>query len=680
MIHPTLRSTIASLPIRTGGFRRSLSLAAAIAITAGTVGLSGCDRESAETKSIREATAEINRLTGSGAAAPRAGEAKTTFGKVSGDLANTKKSGASAIIAQSQIGLADIEFEAYRAREREALNKINLVLPAISLYGERHAIAQASQSFDPSPQLAEIDASRKDKQGLIEKVRADRAKVEQRVNELRDQAKAKLTASAAKQDDYSRMLGPTTSGMSATAAAPIVEQANRIRREADALRLEGARIEAQADEVSPQLNELQLIVDQYANQLKGLDAYEADLKARLTENRAAAEVARKDATDAAARIDQLVTEIADLRDKGVEEAAGTTAKKLNDAVRSAKQAQDNAAATAKVTTATGQQALGQLAWERTRGHIAYATLLERLAAAKPALPKAGDYRTAAEKARKDAEESLNTAKQAMEDAGNALRTIPISGPTASAIKERLQALADEIRDSTTKLSSPPAQAPEPAPAPAAAAPESPAAAGATEVAAAPTDPALTTFVEQFLATAKDGKYADLAGFIHTPNPSIKAALDAMLALVPNSLKLDAACKAKFGKSVTEAQKEMMGGQVMGATGLLDIGSLASVQAADVKIVQQGETASISHPALGGASRLTKVDGKWGISEPSLAMMAPMLPVFKRMGSVIDGITADVEAGKLTDIASTMQALQARVLQGATPPTPPGGATPPPGGG
>src|SRR6185295_6739698 len=85
---------------------------AALALFAGLAlslsALSGCDRESDESKQVRAAANRVENITGSGAASPSASRANIDYPSVASTLTGAGKAAAPIIVAQTQLGQADV--------------------------------------------------------------------------------------------------------------------------------------------------------------------------------------------------------------------------------------------------------------------------------------------------------------------------------------------------------------------------------------------------------------------------------------------------------------------------------------------------------------------------------------------------------------------------------------------
>jgi len=142
-------------------------------------------------------------------------------------------------------------------------------------------------------------------------------------------------------------------------------------------------------------------------------------------------------------------------------------------------------------------------------------------------------------------------------------------------------------------------------------------------------------------------------------------------------RLNDACKAKFGKTLDEAAKEMGGGaaiamkmqMIPGGTAL----NGATLESLSAKV--EGDKATLMNGDKKVAD-LVKVDGSWKIDAPELAAMAPqlqaMLPMMTAMTSQMDALAADVEAGKFTSIQEVFGELAKRMGIPGAPGAPAGG--------
>lgn len=148
-----------------------------------------------------------------------------------------------------------------------ARNTITRINAFASEWSATSSSAAAAEGFRPRGADRRTGALTECKKQEIAALQSELTKVQGRVEALRAQAKTKLDAAAAKHATYTQMTSDAVK-LSAAEAAKIVAQANVLRREGDALRLDGSKIEAEADSIAPTIGEIRAKIDEFANQSK----------------------------------------------------------------------------------------------------------------------------------------------------------------------------------------------------------------------------------------------------------------------------------------------------------------------------------------------------------------------------------------------------------------------------
>jgi hypothetical protein len=419
------------------------------------------------------------------------------------------------------------------------------------------------------------------------------------------------------------------SRLSATQATPAVEQAVLIKNEGDALRLEGSKLQAQADAIAPRLSEVNAIIAKLTKQKADLDAIAGSLQERTAAARKEASDARAAAAAAAGDLKKRLDDLDALRKGGLATAYDQALSGYRKAGSLAKSAQGGGKpAAAKI--AAGMAALSQAEtyWARAQGSQAFAALLKTLATAQPSLPYASEMQARCTDALKSQKDDLASAQTALEEAKAAFTTSGVGG----AVKERLDALG-ELLDKAINVTKD----------------ENLDAAGAfgfrtrvpAEVAYAPAAPA-----PKAAAPAGDDE------------AQVRAELDKMFAAAAEGQKhiarAEAACKAKFNKSFAEvlASNPMLGA----SAGMIQ--KAMSLKPSDFRITFTDDTATASAPGLPGGVQFTKVGGKW--TAPMAGAAAQSQELTKAAGQAFDEWAADIEAGKFADETAASTGLMTKM--------------------
>src|SRR5579862_8125044 len=169
----------------------ALLLACGLALTA-------CDRRSPTSVALREATITLQGLSSNGASGPSVSERTRAYNFVLTSLRPVADQGrngetghAYLLISQAQAGLAEGPATDAAAHERLALAQGQGVRDALSQWLNANALADAAASYDPTKELADIDAQVKEKMDLRLAEQQKKAGVDKTVADILSEAKAK---------------------------------------------------------------------------------------------------------------------------------------------------------------------------------------------------------------------------------------------------------------------------------------------------------------------------------------------------------------------------------------------------------------------------------------------------------------------------------------------------------
>lgn len=645
-------------------FRRDRSLSSstlrtALGLTLIAGSLAACDREPQSARTLREQSDKVAVLGTGGSAGPAKAQANTfkeTATKLNGLGQGKVGSAGMTLVSASQAGLSDDQIAALQDKEFAATAKINEIFSALAVYTSASSVAAVAESYDPAADLSDAAKSKGDRMKSAEETRARLATIEAQIAELRAQIKSKNDAATAKMLEYNQAMARTNS-MKATEALPIVQAANKSKREADALKLEAGKVEAQLDVTTPLANELKLFVDQSVNQAKSLDDRAAELNAKKADSVRLAASAREEAAKAREEIKKLTSELTTMRSGELEGAGSAALNTLSQAVKAAQSASTDTPGGAKLALGTAKQKIGDVYATLARGDLAAASVLKAIAKAEPKLPDAADYASKGDAAAKEAEDAMTKARGAYGEAGSAFNGVPVTGE----VKQRLQALSTKLQAMSKSAEE---QAADTAASSAAQAQSNaaPAAGGDAPagVATAVADPKILTTLDAYFAAVKADKWDDIAALAYAPTPQSKDNIKLALQMMGAMTKLDAAAKAKFGESFI--QKSMAANPGMS----MDMEKIKALTSKDMKVTVTGETATAANDALPKAMPLKKVGDSWllDLSEMDNPMVVQMAPM---MIKAAEDVTVDINAGKITNVEGIQQALMQKAMGGMKPP-------------
>lgn len=605
-----------------------------------------------------------------------------------------ESSGASLISARADGGLADFQAEGAAAAERESQNVAGRVRLGYDAWLSHQARAAALEQFDPSKQLADIDAQIKQKVEDGAKARAAKQKLDSDLAALEAKAKEQLDKSRLERDAETKLRQQAVNA-NATVRADLITKANQHRRASDGFDKEASLLRAQGAAKAPESRDVQAEIDRLTAQSKLLADAKAQLAARAKANTDDATAAKAEAMGAAQVIKDAVAELAKVR-ATVPELTDKAARTYGQAVGAAKAAgqkpetDQETKASAKLASATSKHGLADLLAGRARGLRDHAELLRSLAEANPPLPDSASYRTQADEASKQHEQALDAAKKGYEDAAAEYAGVP----GKQDIKDRLAKIAEALKALGEGKVEVPAWLAMSRPA---------GAAGSSAAAAAPAasgaEAEVRKALEAMIAAGKDGDIERMLGMIHAKSPGDEKLLVSLGKVGAGFARLNTACKEKFGSPFADLMKQsgnpMMSGMAdqMGGLGAgMGLGDLQRASADDLEIAMTDASTAKLTPKGGGESlNMVKVGGVWKLElelPPEAKMqLGPMMALIEPIGKLMDEIAGEVKAGKYATgnemMAAVNQKLMPVLMQGMGGPGGPGGVRPPrkpPGGG
>ncbi|MFA6043485.1 MAG: hypothetical protein WC718_00750 [Phycisphaerales bacterium] len=617
----------------------------------------GCDQRTEAGKAVEQSSRQLEVLNAAGSTpAPEAIRQKsytdvvaTAGGTKSGT--DGEQAAAKMILASAQRGLSDGPATLAIEAEGKLRTMINLTQVSLANWSSANASADAAASFDISKQLADIAASKAEREKEIATDTKRKGELQKRIADLRSLAKAKLEQADAKQDQYVKQMA-TTGQMSAVQATPIVEAANVVRREGDKLRLEGLKISAEADQIEPVLAEATAQVAKATKQRADLDEIEKSLSERLAASKKEAADMRALAQNAASEIDKGVAEIEALRSGELASQYGKSMDAIKKGLVAAKDAQKDGGPSAKLSVALAQVDMAEASWGKAQSVAAFASLLDSLAHANHPLPNASAYATKLEGVQKEFAELTTQAGEAFGAAQTAIQGVRVQDKGATERLEKLKGLLEnagkylkgEEKDLAAAF-----QLQSRATKPAAIAEATPGAPGDEAG-------AVRGVLQAFNAAQKSGNAAASLALFDLDSPA--AAASPSTAFVRASIKLDAACFAKFKKSFGQIAAASLPTGTPGAETGIDVAK------ADIQVA--GDIARVTGPGVPGVLKLNRTNGRWLIDPTSLTSALPPMPGLQDkiplLTKATDAFADDVLAGKYPDEATLGQAYVGQIMK------------------
>lgn len=640
---------------------RTLALAA-IAGLAFT--LTGCDRKSADSRAIEKSATELTSLTGGDTALPPPSAADKTFKAAQTELSDVLKSSdagqknpATLLSSQVETGLAQGPADSAIAQDAALRSLIGQVETKLIIWSRRSSSAAASESYDPNSQLAEISKSRNALVGRIEEQNAKKAQLQAQLADLQSRMKEKFDAATALEAEYAAKIA-SAQNMSAAAGVSVVEEAAKIKRQADKLRLEGGTIEAEASVLAPEVTNAVEIARQLTKQMADYGEIEAELNARAAASREEAAAARADANTAADDINRTVKSIQELYKGGFESAYASAINGFEKAAKTANAgANGSSTTTGKLSAGEAHQSLAVMHLARSKAANAFSGLLQSLAKTTPALPDASQYATLANEVRADRDKYVDSAISALESAKSSFSGARLTGEA----KDRITKLTESIENTRAKLEAAKLGLPD------------------------GVDANLAKLLTDTLTWTGEDNVAELATNTFTASPELReyANLNAQAAIA--MLKADAACKAKFGKGMQDLFANMSGpigtmstqfvGEMQKAEKAAAAAKSLSLSTLDIKV--NGDRATANGTGLPEPFEFIRSENRWwifskqlSVQDPAAAMrisitkslMTPMSKVFGDWAADVEGGKFESESAATEDLGTKLTAAIQEVMK------------------
>ncbi len=438
--------------------RLSLGLAAMLALSSG-----GCDRHDEVAQTIAKTRNTLEALAAGGAAPQTLRHAKyqeivSALTPIAQQSNGESVSLAQALLGEALAGQGEIAADAFRSADQELLRAVSAASAALNLYVEQRALEASLTGYSPEADIATFsrtsDERRKERTSAVNALAetvSQRDQLLERASSIAGQGQA-LRENEAK-------LRTQASAAPAAERLPLVESAQRLRRQWEALLKQAEELRAEAAQFDPLIVETELTIKQSDRQLASLDQARESARARAeslrTESVAAGRAADQAAEVVTIAFDAVLAAINEGSIPAFEEAQSKYDQALT-RVGSARGVASRPGAT--VSAATIAHALGSLRREQGESLARVAFLLEQAGKARPALAGAGEYAATAQRLRTQAIEVLQAAADAYERASASFESS--DGGGSQDVSERMSRLARELSELRRSITGEPE--PEPA--------------------------------------------------------------------------------------------------------------------------------------------------------------------------------------------------------------------------
>ncbi len=663
-------------------------------LAAGCIGflwLPGCGRD-ADEQSVSDASILLTAMnSGSGTPTPEAVANKTYNEVISSLQALANGDGpfaadAAVLVAEAQHGLAVQATERAADLLQQAQLSQSGIRAQLRSWQMHNAAAEAAASYDPAPEIAELDRGTRERQDQAEAARAHKAEIEAEIAGLLGQVTDRMSQSAELRS-RAGTLRLEIARVSETEGLRLTEQIRVLSRQADALEFEARQLKVQADRLNLDLHAAEVEIDKFTRQIELLGQSRAAVQTRATAAQEHAARARADAQRAAAEIaaklDTDETALTPFMESQVAETVQEAVRGFTTAAATARKGVSTRKSSAQLTIGQARQNLADMQWTHALGLDSYAQLLEELAAATPALPAAAEYASRARAARQQAADARQAAFDGYQAAKSAYNSAGAKGSARdglNAVGERLDRISQVVgkglvdADMLDSLTPPETDADDTPPPPPARDRD---AAGSPDAG----DPAaqLRAALSDTMQSILDGRSADAFEFLAPAGDTEAAMLAAMKPMLEASDRLDRATQASFGErfsawSANDPQMQAAAGMSpsFGPTPA-DIRDI-DIDTLDIRV--QGDEAIL----LTGNSDMPQLNfrresGEWKLvfdlsmlgaqlpagTDPN-AMLGQMTPMFGGITGLIEETAAKVESGELKSNQAVAATIQAQMMQ------------------
>ena len=588
-------------------------------------------------------------------------EIHDSMNKLAGDGPETVKAAALSIASRAKAGIAALDTKTAVAADRRLDDQLNDLRAGLNIFTLQKSIAESNSGAGTQDLIKTLQGSLDANKQAAEAARKEAATSQAAADELSTRVKAVSAQAAAKRQEASS-IAAGMQGATATQGLDILKRSTAVTAQADALDQQAGDLATELGLAHAELARARSKAAALDEQTRKIQGDITGAQTRLEEERKLADTAGKAADAAAAAIRQKFTDLGTFRSGTLEPAHQAAVSSAQKAVDLSKQATSKTGGnpqsvaggnTGKLATASMQQNYADALVSQARAFDQLAGTLALLASAQPPLPGAAEYGTAAEAARKTADDTLTQAREIY----SAIRE-SIDGIGEEKLKARLSETSRILGELSSKQG---VKAPEPA----TAAPSSSTPSSSTPAAAAPAGSeadvaAVKKLIDEMHDKIRAGDFASvIRDMTYFEDEAQRETANTMLGLVTSAKALDKACREKLNVPASEA----LGPMGAGIGKIVDAGAKdRDMTSADYTITVNGDKATARDNKQNKTNHLVKRDGKWYalIDEELNAGSAGAPPaMLGMMKSAMDSITADLNSGKFTTAEQVQTAFLAK---------------------
>jgi chromosome segregation ATPase len=422
-----------------------------ILATLALAALAGCDRDDSVQTALADARVRM-RAVAPGGGLSRPELRATTFREVAQSLrqVTSDDSATPGQVAAAHLMISSAESGLAGPKAAETTTRLNQVSGVISQIrsiaierGAATSTATVYASYDPAPEIGEIDNAIRDTQAELEVAREDVGALEEKIASLRQQAAAEVEEARGLRSAEADMRNEAL-GLDDIGAAGLIADAARIGRQADAHEVAAANVDAEAEMLEPEAAQLELRIEGLVAQAAALNKSRQGVGARAQIRRASAGEASERGKKYEGEVDKLVSELIELS-RQVTSTATEAAEAYDRAASSAARAAQHARKSARAASGKARHSAAAMRLALAEHLLDTGSLLSNLGGAQPPL---GSARTLAANADRLTTDGLGHLQGALETYRSALSDLESAGAdeglvnalneTISNIEKRLQ--------------------------------------------------------------------------------------------------------------------------------------------------------------------------------------------------------------------------------------------------
>lgn len=440
--------------------KRETTLIRALVVSAGLLPLAvmvSCDRGGELSAAVGKARNTLTALTGSGGSAAPAELRERKYADVIRDLQEKIGSGdpssvasANLLMAQATAGQAELIAARARAADGALASAIVTARAEFGLFREQRSLAAAREGYNPSADIAKLEAQAKERTDEIASLTSELGANEEKVKALRDRAAAETAKADAKRAEERSILSGS-SEMISSDRLDAAKHAAEVRRAGDGFERAAAELEAEMRRHEPRSEEIRLEIRRAQQQKDSLAKAKQSLldlqKFTQEQVKASLESAAAAETKLAQSVAAIEKMIAEAVKPGFDEAL-TKYNAANAKVGAARNGGSRQAVS--VTGGTIQHAIAGLHREKSQSLARAAAFMAELGAVTPALGDAAKFTQSGAALLEESKQALTASAEAYAAA---------SGAFQGAGNEQYTRLAEQLSATEKMLKGEPAEAP-----------------------------------------------------------------------------------------------------------------------------------------------------------------------------------------------------------------------------